>query len=40
MPCNAQSEVTNNVIGIEALKDVDPAYNTQVTVVGYHRDNQ
>lgn len=33
---NAQSEVTNNVIGIEALKDVDPAYNTQVTVVGYH----
>lgn len=33
---NAQSEVTNNVIGMEALKDVDPAYNTQVTVIGYH----
>ena len=33
---NAQSEVTNNVIGMEALKDVDPAYNSQVTVVGYH----
>lgn len=33
---NAQSEVTNNVIGMEALKDVDPTYNTQVTVIGYH----
>jgi hypothetical protein len=33
---NAQSEVTSNVIGMEALKDADPAYNTQVTVVGYH----
>ena len=33
---NAQSEVTNNVTGIEALKDVDPAYNSQVTVIGYH----
>ena len=33
---NAQSEVTSNVTGMEALKDVDPAYNTQVTVVGYH----
>ena len=33
---NAQSEVTNNVIGMEALKDVDPAYNSQVTVLGYH----
>lgn len=33
---NAQSEVTNNVTGIEALKDLDPAYNSQVTVIGYH----
>lgn len=33
---NAQSEISDKVIGIEGLRDVNPEYNTSVTVVGYH----
>lgn len=33
---NAQSEVSDSVIGIEGLKDLNPEYNTKVTVIGYH----
>lgn len=33
---NAQSEVTDKVVGIDALKNVNPEYNTIVNVIGYH----
>lgn len=36
---NAQSEISDTVYGIEALRDLDPAYNTNVMVIGYHNEH-
>ena len=36
---NAQSIVSENVYTLNALKDLNPEYNTRVTVIGYHSDN-
>ena len=33
---NAQSDVSENVTTLDALKEVNPEYNTQISVVGYH----
>lgn len=33
---NAQTEVTDKVVGIDALKNVNPDYNNIVNVIGYH----
>jgi hypothetical protein len=36
---NAQSIVSENVYTLDALKNLNPEYNTRVTVIGYHSDN-
>lgn len=36
---NAQSEISDTVYGIEGLRDLDPAYNKNVMVVGYHNEH-
>lgn len=36
---NAQSEISDTVYGIEALRDLDPEFNTNVMVIGYHNEH-
>ena len=36
---NAQSELSDTVYGIEALRDLDPEYNKNVMVIGYYNEH-
>lgn len=36
---NAQSEISDTVYGIEGLRDLDPEFNKNVIVIGYHNEH-